>query len=110
YQLRLARLRLRSGSHMLSASLNNAISRSASVVGRTREGEALSWNVALGDDFRVNIDRHDLLELMGVVLENASKWARSRVEVGVSRAGHLVEVRIEDDGPGLSEEQMARLG
>ena len=110
YQLRLARLRLRSGSDVLSASLNNALSRSASVVRKTREGEALCWDVALGDDLRVNIDRHDLLELTGVVLENAAKWARSRVAVGVRRSGDKVEVQIEDDGPGLSEEQIARLG
>jgi signal transduction histidine kinase len=110
YQLRLARLRLRSGSDVLSASLNNALSRSASVVRKTREGEALSWDVALGDDVRVNIDRHDLLELTGVVLENAAKWAQSRVAVGVRRCGDQVEVRIEDDGPGLTEEQIARLG
>lgn len=110
YQLRLARLRLRSGSDVLSASLNNALSRSASVVRKTRDGEALCWDVALGDDLRVNIDRHDLLELTGVVLENAAKWARSRVAVGVRRSGDQVAVQIEDDGPGLSEEQIARLG
>ena len=110
YQLRLARLRLRSGSHVLSASLNNAISRSASVVSKTREGEALDWNIALGDDFRVNIDRHDLLELTGVVLENAAKWARSRVDVAVRRDGLRVELSIADDGPGLGDEQIAKLG
>ncbi|HLT19026.1 MAG TPA: HAMP domain-containing sensor histidine kinase [Thermomicrobiales bacterium] len=110
YQLRLARLRLRSGSHVLSASLNNAISRSASVVSKTREGEALDWNIALGDDFRVNIDRHDLLELTGVVLENAAKWARSRVDVAVRRDGTRVELTVADDGPGLGDEQIAKLG
>lgn len=110
YQLRLARLRLRSNSHILSASLNNAISRSASVVRMTREGEKLDWNIVLGEDVRVNIDRHDLLELTGVVLENAAKWARSRVEVAVRREGAQVELSILDDGPGLSDEQIARLG
>lgn len=110
YQLRLARLRLRSGSHVLSASLNNAVSRSASVVRKTREGELLEWNIALDEDVRVNIDRQDLLELTGVVLENAAKWARSRVDVAVRRDGSGVELCIADDGPGLADEKVARLG
>ncbi|HEV7276067.1 MAG TPA: ATP-binding protein [Devosiaceae bacterium] len=110
YQLRLARLRLRTDSHVLSASLNNAISRSASVVRKTREGELLEWNIALGEDVGVNIDRQDLLELTGVVLENAAKWARSRVDVAVRRDGAQVELTIADDGPGLTEEQIRRLG
>lgn len=110
YQLRLARLRLRSDSHVLSASLNNAISRSASVVRKTREGELLDWTIALGEDVPVNIDRHDLLELTGVVLENAAKWARSRVAIAVRPNGAWVELGIEDDGPGLSVEQIERLG
>jgi signal transduction histidine kinase len=110
YQLRLARLRLRSGTHVLSASLNNALSRTVSVIRQTREGEALQWNVALGDDVRVNIDRHDLLELIGVLLENAAKWAAGRVDIGIRRVDGQVEVGIEDDGPGLTEDQIAGLG
>ena len=57
----------------------------------------------------------DLQELMGNLLENAFKWARSRVlltatptkTVGNRRAGLLLAV--DDDGPGIAEEDVAHV-
>lgn len=57
----------------------------------------------------------DLQELMGNLLENAFKWARSRVLLtakptqteGNRRAGLMLSV--EDDGPGIAEEDVARI-
>ena len=57
----------------------------------------------------------DLQELMGNLLENAFKWARSRVlltatptqTVGNRRAGLLLAV--DDDGPGIDEEDVAHV-
>ena len=57
----------------------------------------------------------DLQELMGNLLENAFKWARSRVlltatpttTVGNRRAGLLLAV--DDDGPGIADEDVAHI-
>ena len=57
----------------------------------------------------------DLQELMGNLLENAFKWARSRVLLTVApvaglpnrRAGLLLAV--DDDGPGIAEEDVAKV-
>ena len=57
----------------------------------------------------------DLQELMGNLLENAFKWARSRVLLTVApvpgvanrRAGLLLAV--DDDGPGIAEEDVAHV-
>ena len=57
----------------------------------------------------------DLQELLGNLLENAFKWARSRVlltatptkTVGNRRAGLLLAV--DDDGPGIAEEDVAHV-
>ncbi|WP_331461895.1 ATP-binding protein [Roseibium limicola] len=57
-------------------------------------------------------EAQDLEEMVGNLLDNACKWARSEVAIEVRRQeaeGHgrrWLEVVIEDDGPGLSEEQM----
>jgi signal transduction histidine kinase len=110
YQLRLARLRLRSRSHVLTTSLSTALSRTVAVVRQTHDGEMLAWDVDLGPGVSVNIDAHDLLELVGVLIENAAKWARHRVDIAVRLDDSHVEVIIADDGPGLSEEQIAQLG
>jgi len=61
---------------------------------------------------RFHGDREDLLELCGNLLDNACKWARSRVLV-TARDGNGMVLTIADDGPGCSPEgleQIARRG
>lgn len=63
-----------------------------------------------GEDIVFAGEREDLEELLGNLLENAMKWARSAVRVslvgapGDSEEG-LFEISIEDDGPGIPEEK-----
>jgi len=52
----------------------------------------------------VRVQREDLDEMLGNLLDNACKWARSRVTLGSSEAGGTVTVVIDDDGPGLLAE------
>ncbi len=40
---------------------------------------------------------------MGNILENAAKWAKSRVRATASAMALTVTIRIEDDGPGIPE-------
>lgn len=110
YQLRLSRLRMRTKAHQLSASLNEAVQRTVAVLGRTQEGEELDWQVKLAPELAVDIDRHDLMELVGVILENAAKWGKSLVRVEGRANGQFAELTIADDGPGLTEDQITRLG
>ena len=57
----------------------------------------------------------DLTELLGNLLDNAFKWARHRVELGARPTGapgarrRGLELRVEDDGPGIPEDQVERL-
>jgi len=46
------------------------------------------------------LDQADMLELLGNLLDNAAKWARSRITLTVS-AGENLLVCVEDDGPGI---------
>ncbi|TPK31622.1 histidine kinase [Mesorhizobium sp. B2-4-9] len=54
-------------------------------------------------------EREDLEELLGNLLENAMKWAKSAVSVSVVPVGdkddNMFEIAIEDDGPGIPEEK-----
>lgn len=54
-------------------------------------------------------EREDLEELLGNLLENAMKWAKSAVAVSVvplaSKDESLFEISIEDDGPGIPEDK-----
>ena len=54
---------------------------------------------------RLALDRDDLLELVGNLLDNAAKFARRRVRLELAVEGGQLRLTIEDDGPGLSPEQ-----
>ena len=59
-------------------------------------------------------DRGDLTELLGNLLDNACKWCRSRVRLTATAAGHAgprerLSIVIEDDGPGISAPDRARV-
>jgi signal transduction histidine kinase len=110
YQLRIARLRFRTRARGASSSLNETVLRSVAVLRRSHSGERLNWLVNLEENLTVDIDEHDLMELAGVVLENASKWASTQVRLNGGVRDADVELRIEDDGAGVSDDQIARLG
>ena len=55
----------------------------------------------------VRMEREDLLELLGNLLDNAAKWARTKVRVTLTdRMGTRLVVVIEDDGPGADVERL----
>lgn len=51
-------------------------------------------------------ERQDLEEILGNVMDNACKWARSAVTLRVGAESGQLRILIEDDGPGLSDEEM----
>lgn len=110
YQLRIARLRYRSRAQGASSSLNDTALRSVAVLRKSSQGERLNWLVDLEPELRVDLDQHDLLELAGIILENASQWASGSVRVNGSRDTDTVNFVVEDDGVGVSDELIARLG
>ncbi|MCW9023319.1 MAG: sensor histidine kinase [Gammaproteobacteria bacterium] len=55
-----------------------------------------------------NIDRHDLLELLGNLLDNATKWAKAQVRCSIEQTD-AIYIIVEDDGSGVSEEELASL-
>jgi signal transduction histidine kinase len=58
---------------------------------------------------RLRMDPQDLTEMLGNLMENACKWARTTVQVSIARDAETVVLRVEDDGPGISGSQLAEV-
>ncbi|KAA6185324.1 HAMP domain-containing histidine kinase [Thiohalocapsa marina] len=105
-----ARVRTGASAHQARGDVVGALHRLLRTLQRTPEGEQLDWRVEAPPAARVALVPDDLLELLGNLLENAAKWARSQVRVQVSSAGPWIEIDIADDGPGVPVAQVSRLG
>lgn len=54
-------------------------------------------------------DREDMLELLGNLLDNAYKWAKSTIQVSLNTVNYQVLITIADDGLGQNEEGLQQL-
>ena len=64
---------------------------------------ALDFSVECSADLAWRIDEGDLFEMLGNLLDNGAKWARTRVLVRIWREPGSLCIRIEDDGLGFSD-------
>lgn len=67
------------------------------------------FDMQIGDTLNIPADREDMLEIFGNLLENACKWADSRVSCRVSTEKGETRIIIEDDGPGIEEDMHQEL-
>ena len=71
-------------------------------------------------DSEINIDdmasfygeKGDLMEVLGNVLDNAYKWANSKIKVAVTKSSaqgkrrSRITIKVEDDGPGIDHDKI----
>jgi signal transduction histidine kinase len=84
---------------------------------RINQEKGLAIAVDCPADCRFRGEKQDLEEMLGNLLDNASKWARRNV-AAIARverphgapADAKVVIAIEDDGPGLTPAQRAKVG
>jgi signal transduction histidine kinase len=85
---------------------------------KTHHDKGLVIKVAGPSDARFRGERQDLEEMVGNLIDNACKWAQSRVSVEIERAQSdagdaFVHIIVDDDGRGLTpseREKVARRG
>jgi signal transduction histidine kinase len=68
---------------------------------RLHAGRGIAIDVAFVGNQMVRAQREDLDEMLGNLLDNACKWARTRVFVDASANGAGILITVDDDGPGL---------
>lgn len=67
--------------------------------------KALRFDVRVAPNLAFRGERQDLEELLGNLLDNACKWARSHVELRAESDGAQITCTVDDDGPGLPADQ-----
>ena len=63
--------------------------------------ENVTVDIAGDREAQVRVERQDLDEMIGNLVENAAKYGGGRVFVTVEPRGKMVDVLVEDDGPGI---------
>jgi signal transduction histidine kinase len=94
------------GARASVASVSDDLVRTLKRIHRDRDYHV---TVDCPEDLDFRGERQDLEELLGNLLDNAFKWADGRICVHAKRVAEQVVITVEDDGPGLSEEERARV-
>ncbi|HEY0878328.1 MAG TPA: sensor histidine kinase [Zeimonas sp.] len=81
----------------------------AEALGRLHAQRSLHIEV-VAPEKRLPLDREDMLELFGNLLDNACKWARTTVRVEIAEERDVAAFRVDDDGPGVDDALLERLG
>jgi signal transduction histidine kinase len=91
-----------------------ALARTMEKIHRDR---GIAIDVATPEEVRFRGERQDLEEMVGNLVDNACKWAQSRVNLdvvpvraGVGAERPLVRIVVDDDGPGLTPAEREQVG
>jgi signal transduction histidine kinase len=82
----------------------------ARVIARIHAVRGVAIDAECDDGIYFRGERQDLEEMLGNLIDNGCKWAKSRVRVRCDKSGGRLVLTVEDDGPGLSAQQRAQVG
>ena len=91
-------------SHVLTSA--DALARTMMTLHAER---GVSIDVNVSHDYFARVQREDLEEMLGNLVDNACKWAAKRVEVQGRTDNGTIELIVDDDGPGLDPSLRAKV-
>jgi signal transduction histidine kinase len=71
---------------------------------RLPRGDRIDWRLDCDPEAAAPVEEEDLAEVLGNLLDNARKWARSEVSIAVRSVAGSTELSVDDDGPGVPED------
>jgi signal transduction histidine kinase len=112
-----ARMAARAGAIGRVTPVQSTAEALARTVERIHSDKGITLTLSVEPGAKFQGEKQDLEEMLGNLLDNACKWGKSRVvlsgKVDVAQAplnGRHLTITVEDDGPGLSAEQRAKIG
>jgi signal transduction histidine kinase len=111
-----ARIAARSNTIGRVTSVETTAGPLARALERIHQEKGISIDLAVQPGARFQGEKQDLEEMLGNLLDNACKWGKTRVYLAAtvnaqeSTGRRRLRITVEDDGPGLSAEQRAKIG
>lgn len=94
-----------------AAELKPVVESLARAIEKIHRDRSIDVEVSIDAPIRVRCEKQDLEEMVGNLVDNAFKWARSHVSVSAEQTSDggkspsFARLVVEDDGPGLTDEQ-----
>ena len=105
-----ARIAALSGPSRARTILADAIADILAVLQKANADKHVDATIDVARHLGVACEQQDLDEIVGNILENAFKWAAHRVAISArATSDRLITLTIDDDGPGLTDDQIATL-
>ena len=103
----LARVRTQTPPSNAKTQVAPIVDKMVNTIRRFPRDTPLEWHVDISDDLNTPFDAHDLSEMLGNVLDNARKWAKSQVRIySETLPDGQASIIVEDDGPGVPEDML----
>ena len=110
WHLKRARAAATAGTGATTSALWPTLQALVRVMSRVHADSAIRFDLpAQPVQASVEADEQDLQEMLGNLLDNASKWARSTVAVRIQPGAATVTIHIQDDGPGIPPDMRAAM-
>ncbi|MEM6463396.1 MAG: HAMP domain-containing sensor histidine kinase [Pseudomonadota bacterium] len=69
----------------------------------------IRWEIVGNNSVHVGVAKTEVTEILGNVLDNAGKWARSKVRVALTEDTDFGTIVVDDDGPGVPQKDRGRI-
>ncbi|QFY62082.1 HAMP domain-containing histidine kinase [Rhizobium grahamii] len=94
---------------MATTSLLGISGKLVNVLQAFTSGKGIDWHVDIDPALSIQADPADIAEALGNVLDNAVRFARSRIELSARHDQRHIVLIVSDDGPGAGAESYDRM-
>ncbi len=93
----------------LGAEINPVLTKLLNSLKKIYRDKQLNYHVNITKAIVFKGDEADLLEVLGNLLDNASKAAKHQIHITITEATSTIKIEIEDDGVGIDESKISEI-
>jgi len=71
--------------------------------------KTIQFNASISPGLQYQMDEGDFMEILGNLLDNASKWCRDQVSLTLSTDKNNLYIIVQDNGPGIKAEKINKI-